>query len=78
MKTLKQRWGSCTKDGALVFNWKIILAPIGIVDYVVVHELCHLIHHDHSADFWKLMARMMPDYPERKEWLRVNGAMMGI
>ena len=78
IKTLRQRWGSCAKDGSLVFNWKIILAPISIVDYVVVHELCHLIHHDHSHEFWRLMARMMPDYHERKEWLRVNGALMEV
>ena len=78
IKSLKQRWGSCTKDGGVVFNWKIIIAPIAVVDYVVAHELCHMRYHDHSKEFWALMQRVMPDYREKKEWLRVNGAMMGM
>jgi predicted metal-dependent hydrolase len=78
LKSLKQRWGSCSKDGSIVFNWKIIIAPIAIVDYVVAHELCHMRYHDHSKEFWNLMQRVMPDYREKKEWLRVNGAMMGM
>lgn len=78
LKSLKQRWGSCSKDGSIVFNWRIIIAPIAIVDYVVVHELCHRKYHDHSKEFWALMQGVMPDYREKKEWLRVNGAMMGM
>ena len=78
VKSLKQRWGSCTSKGIINFNWRIIIAPISIVDYVVAHELCHLIHHDHSKEFWKLMQRVMPNYLDRKEWLRVNGAMLEI
>ena len=78
IKPLKQRWGSCTSKGVLNFNWRIIIAPISIVDYVVAHELCHIIHHDHSNEFWKLMQKVMPDYLDRKEWLRVNGAMLDI
>lgn len=76
IKTLKQRWGSCTREGIMNFNWKIIIAPMSIVDYVVTHELCHLIHHDHSKEFWRLIERIMPDYKEKKEWLRVNGALL--
>ncbi|MFZ2657507.1 MAG: SprT family zinc-dependent metalloprotease [Victivallales bacterium] len=78
VKSLKQRWGSCAKDGSIVFNWRIILAPITVVDYVVAHELCHRRFHDHSKEFWALLQRVMPDYREKKEWLRVNGAMMGM
>jgi len=78
VKSLKQRWGSCTSQGIINFNWRIIIAPISIVDYVVAHELCHRIHHDHSKEFWNLMQRVMPDYLDRKEWLRVNGAMLEI
>ncbi len=77
IKTLKRQWGSCSKKGDLVFNWRIIIAPIAIVDYVVVHELCHRLFHDHSKEFWTLMHRVMPDYRGKKEWLRVNGALMG-
>lgn len=76
VKTLKQRWGSCTSDGVMNFNWKIIIAPMSIVDYVVAHELCHRVHHDHSKEFWRLLERVMPDYKAKKEWLRVNGALL--
>lgn len=78
VKTLRRQWGSCTKDAMINFNWKIIVAPMTIVDYVVVHELCHLKYNDHSKQYWKLLERVMPDYLEHKEWLRVNGAMLGI
>lgn len=72
IKTFKSRWGSCTPYGDLEFNWLIVLAPNRIVDYVVVHELCHLLHHDHSPQFWKEVERVMPDYQECKNWLKVN------
>ena len=78
IKSLKQRWGSCTKNGGVVFNWRIIIAPIAIVDYVVAHELCHRRFQDHSKEFWALMQRVMPDYRVKKEWLRVNGALMEV
>lgn len=78
VKKLKSRWGSCTKAGNINFNWRIIMAPMSIVDYVVVHELCHLKYHDHSKEFWKLLGQIFTDYRERKEWLRVNGALLRI
>ncbi|EDM28098.1 hypothetical protein LNTAR_12116 [Lentisphaera araneosa HTCC2155] len=74
----KSQWGSCHQDKTVVFNWKVIMAPISIVDYVVAHELCHLIHHDHSKDFWRLLSKIMPDYAERKDWLRINGAYLEL
>lgn len=73
IKEFKSRWGSCTPYGDLEFNWVIVMAPNRIVDYVVVHELCHLLHHDHSPQFWKEVERVIPDYLECKEWLKVNG-----
>lgn len=73
IKEFKSRWGSCTPYGDIEFNWVIVMAPNRIVDYVVVHELCHLLHHDHSPQFWKEVERVMPDYQECKEWLKVNG-----
>lgn len=72
IKTFKARWGSCTAKGDLEFNWRIMLAPNRMVDYVVVHELCHLIHHDHSPEFWSEVLRVMPDYQECRKWLKEN------
>lgn len=70
IKTFKARWGSCTPKGELEFNWRIMLAPNRMVDYVVIHELCHLIHHDHSPAFWNEVRRVMPDYQQCRDWLR--------
>jgi hypothetical protein len=78
IKSFKGRWGSCSIKGHMEFNWKIIIAPNHIVDYVVVHELCHLHHHNHSPEFWKCVERVFPDYAESKEWLRVNGRWLTI
>ncbi|MBH0040724.1 M48 family metallopeptidase [Pseudoalteromonas sp. SWN166] len=78
IKNYKSRWGSCTAEGDITFNWKVIMAPNRIVDYVVVHELCHLIHHDHSPKFWREVERFMPDYLECKEWLKHNGARLEL
>ncbi|MCL1130670.1 M48 family metallopeptidase [Shewanella sairae] len=72
IKTFKSRWGSCSPKGELDFNWVIVMAPNRVVDYVVIHELCHLKQLDHSPKFWKEVERVMPDYAEHKEWLKVN------
>ncbi len=69
----KTRWGSCSSRGTLSFNYRLIFAPPGILDYVVVHELCHLTHMNHSKDFWDMVGRVMPDYRVRKQWLRDHG-----
>jgi len=74
LKTYRSRWGSCSVEGDITFNWKIIMAPNRIVDYVVAHELCHLVHHDHSPKFWREVERIMPNYAECKDWLKKNGA----
>lgn len=78
VKTFKSRWGSCTAKGKLEFNWLIMMAPNRMVDYVVIHELCHLIRHDHSPEFWKEVARGMPDYQQCRDWLRVNGDRLKV
>lgn len=78
IKDYKSRWGGCSHDGVVSFNWHIIMAPNRIVDYVVVHELCHLIHHDHSEKYWKLVERVFPDWRECKQWLKVNGKALTL
>ncbi|WP_089729762.1 M48 family metallopeptidase [Candidatus Thiosymbion oneisti] len=78
IKTFSGRWGSCSTKGNLAFNWKAIIAPNRIVDYLVVHELCHLHHHNHSPEFWKCVERVLPDYAESKEWLKVNGRWLDV
>jgi len=74
----KSRWGSCSVSGDIRFNWRIIMAPNAIVDYVVVHELSHLVHHDHSERFWKTIASVISDYADRRQWLRMNGHLLGF
>lgn len=72
VKQLKRRWGSCSARGSLNFNWQLVLAPAPIMDYVVVHELCHLLVLNHSPRFWELVEGILPDYRERRRWLRHN------
>jgi hypothetical protein len=69
----RTRWGSCSAAGALNFSWRLIQAPIEAVEYVVVHELVHTVIHDHSRRFWTKLEQIMPDYRERRKWLRSNG-----
>lgn len=71
---LQNRWGSCTDKGNLNFNWKCMMAPLTIIDYIVVHELAHLKYKDHGVEFWNMIDKVMPDYEKRKSWLRDNGA----
>ncbi len=72
----KTKWGSCSKNGNLSFNWRLILFPPAILRYVVIHELCHLRHFNHSARFWNLVARHDPQFQTSIDWLRENGPRM--
>ena len=69
----KTRWGSCSQTGNLNFNFRLILAPPEVLDYVVIHELCHRRQMNHSAQFWQEVAQVLPDYRKRKAWLTENG-----
>lgn len=69
----KTRWGSCSSNGTLSFSWRLMLAPPRVLDYVVIHEICHLTHMNHSAQFWALVEAFDPDYKEHRRWLRENG-----
>jgi hypothetical protein len=73
-----QRWGSCNHRGGLNFSWRLIQAPLEIVDYVIVHELVHLRQPDHSRKFWEKVEALMPDYRRRREWLRENERLLRI
>lgn len=74
----KRRWGSCSVHGVLNFNWRLILAPEAVLDYVVVHELCHLKEMNHSPRFWAWVERILPDYGTPRAWLRQNGLLLDI
>jgi len=69
----KTRWGSCSSKGNLNFNWRLVLAPEGVLNYVVVHELAHRREMNHSPRFWQIVADIMPDYRQYREWLRLFG-----
>jgi len=72
VQELNNRWGSCTKDNKLNFHWKVVMAPLSVIDYIIVHELCHIKEKNHSSKFWDMVERFMPDYQNHKEWLRKN------
>ncbi len=72
----RTRWASCSRTGTMSFNWRLLLAPEPVVDYVVWHEVCHLQVMDHSPRFWQLLAGFCPDYRERAAWLRRHGATL--
>src|SRR3954449_1523899 len=74
----RTRWGSCSTTGAMSFNWRLLLAPEDVLDYVVWHEACHLAHLDHSPRFWALLERHRPGYREQKTWLRRHGATLTL
>jgi predicted metal-dependent hydrolase len=74
LKEWKRRWGECHPDGALKFNWRLILCPPAVIDYVVVHELAHLTVPGHNPRFWSRVAQVLPDYAARRRWLNREGA----
>jgi predicted metal-dependent hydrolase len=74
----RQRWGSCTHKGGLSFSWRLIQAPPEIVDYVVVHELVHISQPDHSKKFWAKVRKIMPDYEQRRNWLKDHEWLLKI
>lgn len=76
IRSQKTRWGSCSSKGNLNFNWRLLMAPETVLDYVVVHELCHLVYLNHSRQFWQILECILPDYRERKSWLKSNGTCL--
>jgi predicted metal-dependent hydrolase len=78
ISSAKTRWGSCTSTGSLNFTWRLVMAPLEVIDYVVIHELAHLRVHNHSAKFWKLVESIEPQFKVRRKWLRLNGEMLNL
>ena len=76
IRSQRTRWASCSRSGAMSFNWRLLLAPEPVLDYVVWHEACHLEVMDHSPRFWRLVARHCPGYREHVRWLRAHGATL--
>jgi predicted metal-dependent hydrolase len=73
IRAQRTRWGSCDSRDCLRFNWRLMMAPLNVLDYVVVHELCHLKHKDHAAPFWDCLQKTLPDYEARKKRLHREG-----
>lgn len=78
VRELGHRWASCSPNGKVAFHWKCMMAPQTIIDYIVVHELCHFHYRDHNDTFWNEVDKVIPNYRERKAWLRQNGAGLAL
>ena len=78
IKGQKTRWGSCSQQKNLNFNWRLVMAPLPVLDYIVAHELAHLVEMNHSKKFWKLVEQIHPGYKEHRAWLKKNGRMLTL
>ena len=74
----KYRWGSCTPNDNIIFNWRLIKAPVFVIDYVIVHELAHLIEPNHTPRFWNIVSAQIPKLEKAKDWLKENGALLEL
>ena len=78
IKGQKTRWGSCSSAGNLNFNWRLAMAPTEVIEYVVIHELCHRIEMNHSKEFWRLVQEKCPEFRKHKAWLKRNQFRLNI
>ena len=78
IKRQVRRWGSCTARGEINLNWQLVMAPPVVIDYIIIHELCHLRVHGHQREFWEYVAQYLPDYKKHKKWLRVNSLALNV
>lgn len=74
----RTKWGSCSSDKKITFNYRLAMAPFEVIDYVIIHELCHLIHMNHDRSFWRRVGSIMPDYKEKQEFLARQGHSMTL
>jgi len=75
---LGHQWASYSRNGTISFNWRSVMAPIWVFDYILVHELAHMVERPHSKNFWRIVARVIPDYEEQVRWLNENGANLDL
>jgi predicted metal-dependent hydrolase len=78
ISSARTRWGSCSPRGNLSFTWRLVMAPMPVIDYVVVHELVHLQVRNHSRQFWDQVNQLLPDYKDRRSWLKENGYLLNL
>lgn len=78
VKDTKSRWGSCSSKGTISLNWRLVMAPTQVIDYVIIHELAHTLQMNHSKEFWKIVERYKPDWKTHRSWLRKNGNKLWI
>lgn len=78
VKEQKRRWASCTYKDDILFNWRCIMAKEEVLDYIVVHEMCHMKHKNHSKQFWNMVQSILPDYKTRENWLKEKGSKMNF
>ena len=78
ISSAKTRWGSCSPNGTLNFTWRLVMAPLEVIDYVVAHELAHLRVKNHSSKFWKMVESIYPEYKKQRKWLRENGGQLSL
>lgn len=78
IKNIGYRWASCLSNGDLNFHWKCLMAPLTVIDYIIIHELCHIHFRDHSDAFWNEVDKVLPDYQRKKDWLRFHGAELTL
>lgn len=76
IRDVRFRWASCTAAGTLTFNWRAVQAPIMVIDYLVVHELAHVLQSNHSEEFWNIVAVHAPSWDKPRAWLRQNGGLL--
>lgn len=74
VKGYKGRWGACSSSGEIFLNWKLMMLPRNIIDYIIVHELCHIVEPNHSSRFWLLVEKFEPEYNRKKDWLKTYGS----
>ncbi len=78
INSARTRWGSCNENGIISLSWRLMMCPKEAIDYVIIHELCHRIHMDHSKDFWEEVEKRMPGYRAQKKWLNDNSYLMEV
>ena len=78
ISSARSRWGSCARSGRLSFSWRLAMAPAPVIDYVVIHELIHILEHNHSGRFWEKVRQICPAYKRYKQWLKGNEHLLAI